>query len=220
MGSARGMAHRWIDVGGLRLHCVEAGTGPLVVLLHGFPEFWYAWRHQIPALADAGYRVVAPDLPGYNTSDKPPRVRDYRPRLLAQEVADLIGALDADSAAVAGHDWGGGLAWLLAMHHPERISDWWSSTRRSDPLPQGPTQPSAAAPQLVHACLPASLAARAAGGGPGLRGAAPGLAPPADPAGRLHRPGHRPLCGGGRPARRPARCDQLLSGPVRANPLA
>jgi epoxide hydrolase 4 len=56
----------------LRLHCVEAGTGPLVVLLHGFPEFWYAWRHQIPALADAGYRVVAPDLPGYNTSDKPP----------------------------------------------------------------------------------------------------------------------------------------------------
>jgi hypothetical protein len=60
-----------------------------VVLLHGFPEFWYAWRHQIPALADAGYRVVAPDLPGYNTSDKPPRVRDYRPRALAEDVADL-----------------------------------------------------------------------------------------------------------------------------------
>jgi epoxide hydrolase 4 len=70
------MAHRWVDVHGLRLHCVEAGTGPLVVLLHGFPEFWYAWRHQIPALVDAGYRVVAPDLPGYNTSDKPPRVHD------------------------------------------------------------------------------------------------------------------------------------------------
>jgi pimeloyl-ACP methyl ester carboxylesterase len=121
MESTRGMAHRWIDVGRLRLHCVEAGTGPLVVLLHGFPEFWYAWRHQIPALAGAGYRVVAPDLRGYNTSDKPPRVRDYRPRLLAQEVADLIVALGAGSATVAGHDWGGGLAWLLAMHHPERI---------------------------------------------------------------------------------------------------
>jgi pimeloyl-ACP methyl ester carboxylesterase len=121
MGSASGMAHRWVDVGGLRLHCVEAGTGPLVVLLHGFPEFWYAWRHQLPALADAGYRVVAPDLPGYNTSDKPPRVRDYRPRLLVQEVADLIVALGADSAAVAGHDWGGALAWLLAMHYPERV---------------------------------------------------------------------------------------------------
>jgi pimeloyl-ACP methyl ester carboxylesterase len=121
MGSVRGMAHRWVDVHGLRLHCVEAGTGPLVVLLHGFPEFWYAWRHQIPALADAGYRVVAPDLPGYNTSDKPPRVRDYRPRLLVQAVADLIGALGGGSATVAGHDWGGALAWLLAMHHPERI---------------------------------------------------------------------------------------------------
>jgi pimeloyl-ACP methyl ester carboxylesterase len=121
MGSARGMAHRWIDVGGLHLHCVEAGTGPLVMLLHGFPEFWYAWRHQIPALVDAGYRVVAPDLPGYNTSDKPPRVRDYRPSVLATEVADLIVALDAGSAAVAGHDWGGGLAWLLAMHHPELV---------------------------------------------------------------------------------------------------
>jgi epoxide hydrolase 4 len=115
------MAHRWVDVGGLRLHYVEAGTGPLVVLLHGFPEFWYAWRHQLPALADAGYRVVAPDLPGYNTSDKPPRVRDYRPRLLVQEVADLILALGADSATVAGHDWGGVLAWLLAMQHPERV---------------------------------------------------------------------------------------------------
>ena len=115
------MTHRWIDVGGLRLHCVEAGTGPLVVLLHGFPEFWYAWRHQIPALADAGYRVVAPDLRGYNTSDKPSRVRDYRPRVLVQDVADLIVALGAGSAAVAGHDWGGGLAWLLAMQHPKRV---------------------------------------------------------------------------------------------------
>ena len=103
-----------------------------VVLLHGFPEFWYAWRHQLPALADAGDRVVAPDLPGYNTSDKPPRVRDYQPRLLAQEVADLIAALGAGSATVAGHDWGGTLAWLLAMHHPSGSSGWWSSTR---PIP-------------------------------------------------------------------------------------
>jgi pimeloyl-ACP methyl ester carboxylesterase len=95
-------------------------TGPLVVLLHGFPEFWYAWRHQIPALAAGGYRVLAPDLPGYITSDKPPRVRDCRPRVLAQKVAELIVGLGAASAAVAGHDWGGGLAWLLAMH-PDRI---------------------------------------------------------------------------------------------------
>jgi pimeloyl-ACP methyl ester carboxylesterase len=92
-----------------------------VVLLHGFPEFWYAWRHQIPALAGVGYRVVAPDLPGYNTYDKRSRVRDYRPSALVQNVADLILALGADSAAVAGHDWGGALAWLLAMQHPERV---------------------------------------------------------------------------------------------------
>ena len=85
------------------------------------PSFRDASQHQLPALADAGYRVVAPDLPGYNTSDKPPRVRDYRPRVLAQDVADLIVALGAGSAAVAGHDWGGGLAWLLAMQHPERV---------------------------------------------------------------------------------------------------
>jgi epoxide hydrolase 4 len=119
--NARGMGHRWVDIHGLRLHCVEAGAGPLVVLLHGFPELWYAWRHQIPALASVGYRVVAPDLPGYNTSDRPPRVRDYRPSALAQNVADLIVALGAGSAAVAGHDWGGALAWLLAMQHPERV---------------------------------------------------------------------------------------------------
>src|SRR4029450_4149267 len=112
MESERGMAHWWVDVGGLRLHCVQAGTGPLVVLLHGFPEFWYAWRHEIPALASAGYRVAAPDPPGYNTPDKPPRVRDYRPQVLAREVADLIVALSAGSAAVAGHAWRGGLAAL------------------------------------------------------------------------------------------------------------
>jgi pimeloyl-ACP methyl ester carboxylesterase len=116
-----GLAHRWITVNGVRLHCVEAGTGPLVVRLHGFPELWYAWRHQIPALADAGFRVVAPDLRGYNLSDKPPRVRDYRSSTLAQDVADLIVALDAGSAAVAGHDWGGAVAWLLAMLHPQRV---------------------------------------------------------------------------------------------------
>jgi pimeloyl-ACP methyl ester carboxylesterase len=118
---AGGVADRWVEVNGVRLHCVEAGVGPLVVLLHGFPEFWYAWRHQIPVLAAAGYRVVVPDLRGYNSSDKPPRVRDYRPSVLAQDVADLIVALGASSASVAGHDWGGAVAWLLAIQHPQRI---------------------------------------------------------------------------------------------------
>src|SRR5215211_3545503 len=79
--SGRPAEHRFVSANGLRFHLVEQGDGEgkLVLLLHGFPEFWYSWRHQLPALAAAGYRVVAPDLPGYNTSDKPPRVRDYRP---------------------------------------------------------------------------------------------------------------------------------------------
>ena len=79
MGSARGMAHRWIDVGGLRLHYVEAGSGPLVVLLHGFPEFWEACAPD-PVLAAAGWRVLAPDLRGYNASDKPPGCATTDPR--------------------------------------------------------------------------------------------------------------------------------------------
>jgi epoxide hydrolase 4 len=136
-----------------------------VVLLHGFPEFWYAWRNQIPALADAGYRVVAPDLPGYNTSDKPPRVRDYRPRLLVQEVVDLIVALVAGSAAVAGHDRGGGLAWLLAMRHPKQVQ---RLVILNTPHPIRFLKGLRSPRQLVHPRLPAPLDARAGRTGPGL----------------------------------------------------
>ena len=107
-----------------------------MVLLDGFPEFQYAWRHQIPALAEAGYRVAGPDLPGYNASYKPPRVRDYRPGCWPKDVADLIVALGAGSATVAGHDWGGALAWLLAMQHPEHVERLVVLNAISDPLPQ------------------------------------------------------------------------------------
>src|SRR5215207_9418070 len=121
MGSARGMAHRWVDVQGLRLHGVEAGAGPLVVLLHGFPEFWYAWRHQIPALADAGYRVVAPDLRGYNLSDKPAGIQAYAIERMTRDVARLIRACGAERAALVGHDWGGIVAWQCAMRFPAML---------------------------------------------------------------------------------------------------
>ena len=87
------LAHRYADLGDVRLHYVEAGEGPLVLLLHGFPQFWYEWRHQIPALLEAGFRVVAPDMRGYNLSDKPPGVRAYRVELLACDVERLILAL-------------------------------------------------------------------------------------------------------------------------------
>ncbi len=113
--------HRYADLGEVRLHYVEAGEGPLVVLLHGFPEFWYSWRFQIPALAEAGFRVVAPDMRGYNLSGKPRGVKNYSLDLLARDVERLIRALGEERAVVVGHDWGGIVAWAVAMLHPERV---------------------------------------------------------------------------------------------------
>ncbi|HEX5726755.1 MAG TPA: alpha/beta hydrolase [Longimicrobiaceae bacterium] len=114
-------AHREAVVNGVRLHWVEQGTGPLVLLLHGFPEFWYGWRHQIPALAAAGFRVAAPDLRGYNLSDKPRGLAAYGVEPLVADAAGLIRHLGAERACVAGHDWGGVVAWWLAMLHPELV---------------------------------------------------------------------------------------------------
>jgi pimeloyl-ACP methyl ester carboxylesterase len=115
------VVHRMVEVGDVRLHVVEAGEGPLVVLLHGFPEFWYSWRHQIPALAAAGYRVVAPDLRGYHLSDRPGPVSAYRGEALTGDVAGLIAACGESRATVVGHDWGGIVAWLTAMTRPEVV---------------------------------------------------------------------------------------------------
>ncbi len=117
--------HRESRVNGIRFHWVEQGEGPLVVLLHGFPEFWYAWRHQIPALAAAGFRAVAPDLRGYNLSDKPRGVRAYRVEALLGDLAGLIALLGAEQgdprAHVVGHDWGGAFAWVAPLFLPERL---------------------------------------------------------------------------------------------------
>jgi epoxide hydrolase 4 len=113
--------HRHVLVNGMRLHVVEAGTGPLVVLLHGFPEFWYSWRRQLPVLAAAGFHAVAPDLRGYNESARPTDVRDYRLRCLVDDVVGLIAALGAGRAVVVGHDWGGVIAWKLAMLRPDLL---------------------------------------------------------------------------------------------------
>jgi epoxide hydrolase 4 len=115
------LEHRFAEVDGVRLHYAEAGEGPLVVLLHGFPEFWYSWRHQIPALADAGFRAVAVDMRGYNVSSKPRGVRAYRGEALAGDVRALIRALGEERAHVVGHDWGALVAWETAMRHPEVV---------------------------------------------------------------------------------------------------
>jgi epoxide hydrolase 4 len=111
--------HREGRVNGVTLHWVEHGEGPLVVLLHGFPEFWYAWRHQLPALAAAGFRAVAPDLRGYGLSEKPRGVSAYRIETLVADVAALVRQLGEGPAHIVGHDWGGVLAWYLPLFHPE-----------------------------------------------------------------------------------------------------
>src|SRR3712207_2691664 len=115
------LTHHYANLGDVRLHYVEAGEGPLVLLLHGFPQFWYEWRYQIPALVEAGFRVVAPDMRGYNFSDKPPGVRAYRLELLARDVERLILACGERKASVVGHDWGAIVAWIAAMRYPERV---------------------------------------------------------------------------------------------------
>jgi pimeloyl-ACP methyl ester carboxylesterase len=111
----------YADVGDATLHYVEAGDGPMIVLLHGFPEFWYGWRLQIERLAAAGFRVVAPDMRGYNLSSRPDGVSAYSADKLADDVRILIQKLGAESAMVVGHDWGGTVAWTLAMNHPEVV---------------------------------------------------------------------------------------------------
>ncbi len=113
--------HRQAITNGVRLHYVEAGEGPLVVLLHGFPEHWYAWREQIDPLVEAGYRVVAPDMRGYNASEKPHGVSAYRIGTLVDDVLGLIDHCGEDRATLVGHDWGGVVAWEAAARHPEVV---------------------------------------------------------------------------------------------------
>ena len=112
-------AHRDISANGIRFHVAEAGVGPLVVLLHGFPQFWWAWRHQLVALSDAGLRAVAPDLRGYGASDKPPR--GYDAYTLSADVNGLIRALGEQEAVIVGHGWGGVLAMALARLYPDAV---------------------------------------------------------------------------------------------------
>ena len=113
--------HGYAHLSEVVLHYVEAGdpTDPLVVLLHGFPEFWYAWRHQIDYLAAAGYHVLAPDMRGYNRSSKPPGIEPYRLTHLTRDVVELIRGTEHERATVVGHDWGGVVAWELAHRHPD-----------------------------------------------------------------------------------------------------
>ncbi|MFL5840121.1 MAG: alpha/beta fold hydrolase [Thermoleophilaceae bacterium] len=114
--------HRQIQLGEIELHVAEQGEGRPVLLLHGFPELWYSWRHQMAALADAGYRAVAPDMRGFGRSSAPTAVEAYDIVELCSDVAGLLDDLGAEKAAVAGHDWGATVAWHFALMHPERTA--------------------------------------------------------------------------------------------------
>jgi pimeloyl-ACP methyl ester carboxylesterase len=115
------LTHRTIETNAIRMHCVEQGTGPLIVLCHGFPESWYSWRHQITALADAGYRVVAPDMRGYGKTEQPEEIDQYTLLHLVGDMVGLLDALDGESAVIAGHDWGAPVAWHAALLRPDRF---------------------------------------------------------------------------------------------------
>jgi len=141
----RELAFSHIQANGMRLHVAEAGpgNGPLVFLLHGFPESWYAWRGQIGALAAAGFRVVAPDQRGYGRSDKPRHASEYRLDVLAADILGLANAMARDRFCVVGHDWGASVGWWLATRYPQRMDRFvalnaphpvvWHEAMRGDP---------------------------------------------------------------------------------------
>jgi pimeloyl-ACP methyl ester carboxylesterase len=139
------ITHRAVEANGIRIHVAEAGSGPTVLLCHGFPESWYSWRHQMQALAEAGYRAVAPDMRGYGQTEAPEAVERYT---LFHLVGDIVGVLDAlgeGQAVVVGHDWGAPVAWHCALLRPDRFR---AVAGLSVPfIPRGPTQPTTAMPQ-------------------------------------------------------------------------
>jgi pimeloyl-ACP methyl ester carboxylesterase len=114
------ITHRTIQTNGINLHIAEAGEGPLVLLLHGWPESWYSWRHQLPALAAAGYHAVAPDVRGYGQSDKPQAIEAYSMKNMLADYTGILDLLGAKTAVVVGHDWGAPMAWNSAALHPDR----------------------------------------------------------------------------------------------------
>jgi pimeloyl-ACP methyl ester carboxylesterase len=114
------ITHRTIKTNGINVHIAEAGAGPLVLLLHGWPESWYSWRHQLPALAAAGYHAVAPDVRGYGQSDKPEPIEAYSMKNMLADYLGILDVLGEKTAVVVGHDWGGPMAWDSAALHPDR----------------------------------------------------------------------------------------------------
>jgi pimeloyl-ACP methyl ester carboxylesterase len=143
------VTHRSIETNGIRMYLAEAGTGPLVLLCHGFPESWYSWRHQLSALAEAGFRAVAPDMRGYGQTDRPEAIDQYTLLHLVGDMVGLIDALGVEQAVIAGHDWGAPVAWHAALLRPDRFR---GVIGLSVPYrPRGPVRPTTVMPQTEDA---------------------------------------------------------------------
>ena len=143
------ITHRTVESNGIRMHVAEAGQGPLVVLCHGFPESWYSWRHQLLALADAGYHAVAPDQRGYGQTAAPPAIEQYTLLHLVGDVVGLVGALGETTAVIAGHDWGAPVAWHAALLRPDVFR---GVVGLSVPfIPRRPVRPTSVMPQTPEA---------------------------------------------------------------------
>ncbi|MEA3162111.1 MAG: hypothetical protein QOD95_3659, partial [Gammaproteobacteria bacterium] len=143
------LTHRTIDANGIRIHIAEQGSGPLVLLCHGFPESWYSWRHQLKALSQAGFHAVAPDMRGYGNTDRPAEIDRYT---LFHLVGDMVGVLDAlgeKQAVIVGHDWGAPVAWHAALMRPDRFR---AVVGLSVPYrPRGSVAPTSVMPQNADA---------------------------------------------------------------------
>ena len=116
------VSHRMVLANGIRMHVAEAGTGFPVILCHGWPELWFSWRHQLRALADAGFRAIAPDMRGYGETDAPADPALYRTAVICADILGLLDALGLERAVIVGHDWGGYHVWQFGLRYPERCA--------------------------------------------------------------------------------------------------
>jgi pimeloyl-ACP methyl ester carboxylesterase len=143
------LTHRMVASNGIQMHIAEQGAGPTVLLCHGFPELWYSWRHQLPALAAAGFHAVAPDMRGYGQTERPEEIDKYTLLHLVGDMVGLLDALGVEHAVIAGHDWGAPVAWLAARLRPDRFP---AVVALSVPYaPRRPLRPTSVMPQTADA---------------------------------------------------------------------
>ena len=143
--------HRIVSTNGIKMHIAEAGTGPLLLMCHGFPESWYSWRHQLIALADAGFHAVAPDMRGYGQTDSPEDMEQFTLLHLVGDIVGLLDALEAPQAAIVGHDLGAPVAWHAALMRPDRFRGVVGLSVPYRPRQAGTARPTSLMPQTPDA---------------------------------------------------------------------